>query len=56
MNIPLKTKILLADDHQMVRGGLRVVLDAEPDIEVVAEAGDGAEVPDVLAALSLIHI
>ncbi len=43
MNIPLKTKILLADDHQMVRGGLRVVLDAEPDIEVVAEAGDGAE-------------
>jgi DNA-binding NarL/FixJ family response regulator len=43
VNIPLKTKILLADDHQMVRGGLRVVLDAEPDIEVVAEAGDGAE-------------
>ena len=43
MTVPLKTKVLLADDHQMVRGGLRVVLDAEPDIEVVAEAGDGAE-------------
>src|SRR5690606_929946 len=43
MTVPLKTKILLADDHQMVRGGLKVVLDAEPDLEVVAEAGDGAE-------------
>jgi DNA-binding NarL/FixJ family response regulator len=43
MTIPLKTKILLADDHPMVRRGLRMVLDAEPDLEVVAEAGDGAE-------------
>jgi DNA-binding NarL/FixJ family response regulator len=41
--IPLKTKILLADDHTVVRRGLRLVLDAEPDLEVVAEAGDGAE-------------
>jgi DNA-binding NarL/FixJ family response regulator len=36
-------RILLADDHAMVRRGLRHVLDAEPDLEVVAEAGDGAE-------------
>ena len=36
-------RILLADDHAMVRHGLRLVLDAEPDLEVVAEAGDGAE-------------
>ena len=43
MTVPLKTKILLADDHPMVRRGLRMVLDAEPDLEVVAEAGDGAE-------------
>jgi DNA-binding NarL/FixJ family response regulator len=40
---PLKTRILLADDHAVVRHGLRMVLDSEPDLEVVAEAGDGAE-------------
>jgi DNA-binding NarL/FixJ family response regulator len=43
VTIPLKTRILLADDHAVVRQGLRLVLDAEPDLEVVAEAGDGAE-------------
>ncbi len=40
---PLKTRILLADDHAVVRRGLRMVLDEAPDLEVVAEAGDGAE-------------
>jgi DNA-binding NarL/FixJ family response regulator len=40
---PLKTRILLADDHEVVRSGLRMVLDSVPDLEVVAEAGDGAE-------------
>ncbi|MFZ0385980.1 MAG: response regulator transcription factor [Solirubrobacteraceae bacterium] len=39
---PLKTRILLADDHALVRRGLRLVLEGEPDMEVVAEAGDGA--------------
>ena len=39
----LKTRILLADDHAVVRRGLRLVLDSEPDLEVVAEVGDGAE-------------
>jgi DNA-binding NarL/FixJ family response regulator len=43
MTTPLKTHILLADDHTVVRSGLKFVLDAEPDLEVVAEAGDGAE-------------
>jgi DNA-binding NarL/FixJ family response regulator len=41
--VPLKTRILLADDHPMVCRGLRMVLDAEPDLMVVAEAGDGRE-------------
>ncbi len=40
---PLKAKILLADDHAMVRRGLRAILDSEPDLEVAAEAGDGRE-------------
>jgi DNA-binding NarL/FixJ family response regulator len=46
MTVPLKTRILLADDHAVVRRGLRLVLDAEPDLEVVAEVGDGAEAVD----------
>jgi DNA-binding NarL/FixJ family response regulator len=41
--VALKTRILLADDHAVVRRGLRLVLDAEPDLEVVAEADDGAQ-------------
>jgi DNA-binding NarL/FixJ family response regulator len=47
---PLKTKILLADDHAVVRRGLRMVLDAEPDLEVVAEADDGAEAVELALA------
>jgi DNA-binding NarL/FixJ family response regulator len=39
--VPLKTRILLADDHAVVRRGLRHVLDEQPDLQVVAEAGDG---------------
>lgn len=37
------TRILLADDHTLVRRGLRLILDGEPDLQVVAEAGDGAQ-------------
>jgi DNA-binding NarL/FixJ family response regulator len=37
------TRILLADDHALVRQGLRLILDAEPDLAVVAEAADGSE-------------
>ncbi len=39
----LVSRILLADDHHLVRRGLRLILDAQPDLEVVAEAADGAE-------------
>jgi DNA-binding NarL/FixJ family response regulator len=43
MTVPLVTKILLADDHAVVRKGLRLVLEREPDLTVVAEAGDGQQ-------------
>jgi DNA-binding NarL/FixJ family response regulator len=36
-------RVLLADDQPLVRTGFRMILDAEPDIEVVGEAGDGAD-------------
>jgi DNA-binding NarL/FixJ family response regulator len=36
-------RLLIADDHGAVRGGLRLLLDRQPDMEVVAEAADGAE-------------
>jgi DNA-binding NarL/FixJ family response regulator len=43
MPIPLVTRILIADDFAIVRQGLKKVLDAKPDLEVVAEAEDGRE-------------
>ena len=43
MTIPVTTRILVADDHEIVRRGLKLVMDREPDLDVVAEAADGAE-------------
>ncbi|MGW4754765.1 response regulator [Streptomyces chartreusis] len=37
------TRILLADDHRLVRRGVRLILENEPDLTVIAEAGDGSE-------------
>jgi DNA-binding NarL/FixJ family response regulator len=36
-------RLLIADDHGVLRGGLRLLLDRQADMEVVSEAGDGAE-------------
>jgi DNA-binding NarL/FixJ family response regulator len=36
-----RTRLLLADDQELLRTGYRMILDAQPDLEVVAEAGDG---------------
>jgi len=43
MPVPLVTRILVADDHPIVRSGLKMVLGAQPDLQVVAEAEDGAD-------------
>ena len=45
------TRVLIVDDDELIRAGLRAILDAEPDLEVVGEAADGAEV--VPAAIRL---
>lgn len=45
-------RVVLADDQALLRGGLRLILDAQPDIEVVGEAGDGREVLDVARAVA----
>ena len=43
-------KVFVVDDQQLVRAGFRMLLDSQPDIEVVGEAGDGAEAIEMLAA------
>ncbi|NIA25438.1 MAG: response regulator [Gammaproteobacteria bacterium] len=44
-------RIVLADDHAVLRAGLKSLLSAEPDLEVVGEAGDGAMCVDLVADL-----
>jgi len=46
------TRVLIVDDHELVRAGLRGVLDAEPGIEVVSEAADGVQ---AIAAAEMHH-
>jgi two-component system response regulator NreC len=43
MSTPPSIRVLIVDDHAVVRAGLRLLLDAQPDIEVVGEAGDARE-------------
>jgi DNA-binding NarL/FixJ family response regulator len=50
MNTTQPTRVMLADDHHVVRQGLRFLIDTEPDLTVVVEAGDGIEA--VRAALT----
>jgi DNA-binding NarL/FixJ family response regulator len=42
-------RVVVADDQALVRGGLRVMVDSAPDLQVVGEAADGAEAVDVVA-------
>jgi DNA-binding NarL/FixJ family response regulator len=55
MTTPLKTRILIADDHPVVLRGLRMVLNAQPDLEVVAEATAGDEAV-ALAVAEDVHL
>ena len=48
----MKTTIVLADDHPIVRQGLKTVLEAEPDFRVIGEAGDGQAVRTKIRGLS----
>ena len=41
--VDVSLRVLIADDQQLVRSGLRMILDAQPGIEVVGEAADGRE-------------
>ena len=43
MTVMVRLRVLLVDDHQVVRQGLKLMLDRETDLEVVGEASDGAE-------------
>ena len=43
--------VLLVDDHSLIRKGFRLILDAEPDIEVAGEAGDGTTAVSMCSAL-----
>ncbi|MEV6810613.1 response regulator transcription factor [Micromonospora sp. NPDC051296] len=45
----MSTDVLIVDDDELIRVGLRAILDAQPDLRVVAEAADGAEVPPLVA-------
>ena len=45
-------RVLIADDQALVRGGFHAILTAQPDIEVVAEAGTGAEAADLVTTTS----
>ncbi len=49
---PPAIRVFLADDQQLVRAGFRMVLDSQPDIRVVGEAGDGADAVRQLAGIA----
>src|SRR5690242_10016259 len=44
----IKTRVMLVDDHAMLRHGMAMLINLEPDMEVVAEAGDGDETLAIL--------
>lgn len=49
----MSIRILIADDHSVVRKGIRMLLEDEPDIQIVGEAADGDEAINLLASISV---
>lgn len=47
-----KIRVLIADDHQLIRDGLKMLINSQPDMEVIAEAGNGNEACELTAALN----
>ena len=47
-----KLRVFLADDHAVLRSGLRLLINSQPDLEVVGEAGDGQEAVERVTALA----
>ncbi len=47
----MSVRVLLADDEQLVRAGFRLILESEPDLEVIGEAGNGAEAVELTQEL-----
>ncbi|MEV7555419.1 response regulator transcription factor [Amycolatopsis sp. NPDC089917] len=45
----MSVRVLLVDDEQLIRAGLRAIIASEPDLEVAGEAADGAEVPGLVS-------
>jgi DNA-binding NarL/FixJ family response regulator len=56
MTVPLKTRVLLADDHAVVRVGLAQILRNQPDFEVVAEVADGRDAVEAIRSRDDIHL
>jgi len=48
---PLRTRVVVVDDHKIVREGLATILSEQPDIEVIAQAGNGREAIDLTSRL-----
>ncbi|WP_027927376.1 response regulator [Amycolatopsis benzoatilytica] len=48
----MSVRVLLVDDERLIRAGLRAIVDSEPDLTVVGEAADGAEVPGLVSTLA----
>src|SRR4051812_7756866 len=49
---PARLRVFLADDHAVLRSGLRLLIDSQPDLKVVGEASDGIEAVERVTALA----